>query len=32
MKILRVNTSNLETRFEDLPEDWKILGRAGSFR
>ena len=29
MKILRVNTSNLETRFEDLPEDWKILGGRG---
>jgi len=29
MKILRVNTSNLETRFEDLPEAWKILGGRG---
>jgi aldehyde:ferredoxin oxidoreductase len=29
MKILRVNTSNLETRFEDLPEEWKILGGRG---
>lgn len=29
MKILRVNTSNLETHYEDLPEDWKILGGRG---
>ncbi len=29
MKILRVNTSSLETRFEDLPEEWKILGGRG---
>ncbi len=29
MKILRVNTSNLETHYEDLPADWKILGGRG---
>jgi aldehyde:ferredoxin oxidoreductase len=29
MKILRVNTSSLETRFEDLPQEWKILGGRG---
>ena len=29
MRILRVNTGNLETRFEDLPEEWKILGGRG---
>ena len=29
MKILRVNMSNLETTFEDLPEEWKILGGRG---
>jgi aldehyde:ferredoxin oxidoreductase len=29
MKLLRVNTGNLETRFEDLPEEWKILGGRG---
>jgi len=29
MKILRVNTSSLETYFEDLPADWKILGGRG---
>jgi aldehyde:ferredoxin oxidoreductase len=29
MKLLRVNTSNLEARFEDLPEEWKILGGRG---
>lgn len=29
MKILRVNTTNLETRYEDLPTDWKILGGRG---
>ncbi len=29
MKILRVNMSNLETKFEDLPEEWKILGGRG---
>jgi aldehyde:ferredoxin oxidoreductase len=25
-KILRVNMNTLETKFEDVPEDWKILG------
>lgn len=29
MRILRVNTSNLETHYEDLPADWKILGGRG---
>jgi aldehyde:ferredoxin oxidoreductase len=29
MKLLRVNTTNLETRYEDLPVDWKILGGRG---
>jgi aldehyde:ferredoxin oxidoreductase len=29
MKILRVNSSSLETRFEDLPQEWKILGGRG---
>jgi len=26
MKILRVNMSNLTTKFEDLPEEWKLVG------
>ncbi|MEJ2296136.1 MAG: aldehyde ferredoxin oxidoreductase N-terminal domain-containing protein, partial [Candidatus Lokiarchaeota archaeon] len=25
-KILRVDMNTLETKFEDLPEEWKILG------
>ncbi|MHA1782511.1 MAG: aldehyde ferredoxin oxidoreductase N-terminal domain-containing protein, partial [Promethearchaeota archaeon] len=25
-KILRVNMSSLEARFEDLPEEYKVLG------
>jgi aldehyde:ferredoxin oxidoreductase len=29
MKILRVNTGTLETRYEELPEEWKILGGRG---
>jgi len=29
MKILRVNMSNVETKFEDLPDDSKILGGRG---
>jgi len=29
MKILRVNMTNLTTRYEDLPEEWKILGGRG---
>jgi len=29
MKILRVDMDRLETRFEDLPEKWKILGGRG---
>jgi aldehyde:ferredoxin oxidoreductase len=29
MKILRVNTTNLKTTYEDLPADWKILGGRG---
>lgn len=29
MKILRVDMTNLETRFEDLPEEWKVIGGRG---
>ena len=29
MKLLRVNMSKLETSFEELPEEWKILGGRG---
>ena len=29
MKLLRVNTGNLETSFEDLPKEWEILGGRG---
>jgi len=29
MRILRVKMSEIETQFEDLPEDWKILGGRG---
>jgi aldehyde:ferredoxin oxidoreductase len=29
MKLLRVNMSSLETTYEDLPEEWKILGGRG---
>jgi len=29
MKLLRVNMSNLKAAFEDLPEEWKILGGRG---
>jgi len=29
MKILRVNMTNLETTFEDLPDEWLILGGRG---
>lgn len=29
MKILRVNMSNLDVTFEDLPEEWKIIGGRG---
>jgi len=29
MRILRVNMSRLETRFEDLPWEWRILGGRG---
>jgi aldehyde:ferredoxin oxidoreductase len=29
MKILRVNSGTLETRFEELPADWKLLGGRG---
>jgi len=29
MRILRVNMSKLETSFEELPEEWKILGGRG---
>lgn len=29
MKILRVNTGTLETRLEEVPPDWKILGGRG---
>ncbi|OGP49299.1 MAG: hypothetical protein A2Y79_10880 [Deltaproteobacteria bacterium RBG_13_43_22] len=29
MRILRVNMTKLETTFESLPEDWKIIGGRG---
>ncbi len=29
MKILRVNMTDLTTQFEDLPEEWKIIGGRG---
>ena len=29
MKLLRINMSSLETTYEDLPEEWKILGGRG---
>ncbi len=29
MKILRVNMTDLTTTFEDLPEEWKIIGGRG---
>ena len=29
MKMLRVDMTNLEVHFEDLPEEWKILGGRG---
>ena len=29
MKILRVDMSRLETRFEDLPKEWAVLGGRG---
>jgi aldehyde:ferredoxin oxidoreductase len=29
MKILRVDMSNLTTRFEELPEDWTVVGGRG---
>jgi len=29
MKLLRVNTGNATATFEDLPEEWKILGGRG---
>ncbi len=29
MRLLRVNMTNLKATFEDLPEEWKLVGGRG---